>query len=72
MLGKIKSPEDVPNETQDTIRSVLEALRQNYDKDSYIIDVDAPEKTYWLGTESGLLDVFTSMGHALMEMTLVM
>ena len=32
--------------------------RQNYGKDSYIIDLDGPERTYWLGTESGLLVAF--------------
>ena len=32
--------------------------RQNFDKDSYIIDLEDPERAYWLVTESGLLGVF--------------
>ena len=32
--------------------------RQNFGKDSYIIDLEGPERTYWLDTESGLLGAF--------------
>ena len=34
------------------------APQQNFGKDNYTIDLDGPEKTYWLGTESGLLGAF--------------
>ena len=52
----MKSPADTPKESHDTIKTSLTVPRQNYDKDIYIIDLESPEKTYCLGTESGLLD----------------
>ena len=56
MLGK--TPTDTPREAQDIIKTGLTVSRQNYGKDSYIIDLDDPERKYWLWTESGLLDSF--------------
>ena len=47
-----------PGKSQERIKTTLTVPRQNYDKDSYIIDLDSHEKTYWLGTESGLLVTF--------------
>ncbi len=44
----VKSPADAPKEAQDTIKTALTAPRQNYGKDSYIIDLDGPEKTHWV------------------------
>ena len=67
-----KSPTDAPREAQDIIKSVLTVSRQNYGKDSYIIDLEGPERSYWLGTESGLLGPFTSTGHERLEMSPVM
>ena len=51
------------------IKTILTEPRKNYGNDSYIIDLDSPEKTYWLGTESGLLGTFhfDGSGHVQME-----
>ena len=54
----MKSPANAPKEAQDIIKTALRARRQKYGKDSYIIDLNRPEKIYWLGTESGLLGTF--------------
>ena len=54
----MKSSADVPKGVQDTIKTALTAPQQNYGKDSYTIDLDGSEKTYWWGTESGLLGAF--------------
>ena len=54
----MKSPVDVPKGSQDTIKTSLTVPQQNYGQDNYIIDLDGPEKTYWLGTESELLGSF--------------
>ena len=49
---------NVPEKPQDIIKTTLTVSRQNYDNDNYIIDLDSPERAYWLGTESGLLGAF--------------
>ena len=55
---KSESPVDVPCDAHNIIKSALAASRQNFGKDSYIIDREGPERSYWLGTESELLGVF--------------
>jgi hypothetical protein len=54
----VKSPIGVPGKAQESIKTVLTAPRYNFGKDNYIIDLNGHEKTYWLGTESGLLGAF--------------
>ena len=54
----VKSKEKAPEQAQAAIKAALLAPQQSYGKDSYIIDLAGPEKTYWLGTESGLLGSF--------------
>jgi hypothetical protein len=54
----VKSPTSVPKEAQGTLKMTLTTPQRNYGKDSYILDLNGPERTYWLGTESGLLGAF--------------
>ena len=54
----VKSPTGVPGQAWESIKTALTAPRHNFGKDSYTIDLNGHEKTYWLGTESGLLGVF--------------
>lgn len=42
----VKSPTSVPKEVQGTIRTALTTPQRNYGKDSYILDLDGPERTY--------------------------
>ena len=51
----LKTPSDVPEEAQDSIKTVLTVSQHNFGKDEYIVDLEGHEKQYWLGTESGLL-----------------
>ena len=54
----MKSPTYAPREIQDIIKTTLTVPRQNYDKANYIVDLDSPARTHWIGTESGLLGAF--------------
>jgi hypothetical protein len=54
----VKSLVNAPSGAQRAIKNTLLSPQQNYGKDRYTIDLAGPEATYWLGTESGLLDVF--------------
>jgi len=54
----VKSHVNAPKTAQTTIKTALLTPQQSYGKDRYTIDLTGPERTYWLGTESGLLDVF--------------
>jgi hypothetical protein len=54
----VKSHVKAPKQAHAVIQAALLAPQQSYGKDSYIIDLAGPEKTYWLGTESGLLGAF--------------
>jgi hypothetical protein len=68
MLGEI--PANAPREAQHDTKTTLMAPQQNFGKDSYTIDLAGPEKTYWLGTESGLLGAFlfdVDSGHLMLH-----
>jgi hypothetical protein len=54
----VKYQEKASKQAQAVIKASLLAPQQSYGKDRYIIDLAGPEKTYWLGTESGLLGAF--------------
>ena len=54
----MKSPTGVPGKAQENIKTALTGPRHNLGKDIYIIALNGHEKTYWLGTESGLLGAF--------------
>jgi hypothetical protein len=54
----VKSQVKVPRVSQAVIKTALMTLQQRYGKDSYTIDLTGLERTYWLGTESGLLGAF--------------
>ncbi len=54
----VKSQVKSPKAAQAVIKSVLMAPQQSYGKDSYTIDLAGSERTYWLGTESGLSEDF--------------
>jgi hypothetical protein len=48
---------NIPKGAQHAKKIALLAPQQTFGKDNYTIDLDGPEKTYWLGTESGLVGI---------------
>ena len=54
----VKSQAKATKAAQTAIKTALMESQQSYGKDSYTIDLAGPERTYWLGTESGLLGAF--------------
>jgi hypothetical protein len=54
----VKSPANVPNAAARDIQEALLTPKKNYGKGTYTIDLTGAEATYWLGTESGLLETF--------------
>jgi hypothetical protein len=67
MESWVKSPANVPSEAVRDIKEALLTPAKNFGKDNYTIDLTGAETTYWLGTESGLLESFSSMGHVQLE-----
>ncbi len=58
----VKTAADVPTEAKKTLMKALMAPQRNAGKDEYIVDLEGNEKSYWLGTESGLIGAFGFAG----------
>jgi hypothetical protein len=58
----VKTAADVPTEAKKTLMKALMAPQRNAGKDEYIVDLECNEKSYWLGTESGLIGAFGFAG----------
>jgi hypothetical protein len=63
----VKSPTEAPREALDIIKTILTSPRQNYGKDSYIIDLDTPERTGILTRHGIRTPGSTLMGHVHLE-----